>query len=45
MVGIQKPKQNDVEKGERIKRLKALGNTIQWEVAYELMQAIKEIDK
>jgi len=30
------------EKGERIKRMKALGNTIQWEVALAIMQAIKE---
>jgi len=33
------------KKGERIKRMKALGNTIQWEVAVAIMQAIKEIDK
>jgi hypothetical protein len=30
------------EKGERLKRMKALGNTIQWEVALAIMQAIKE---
>jgi len=30
------------EKGERIKRMKALGNTIQWEVAMAIMQAIKK---
>jgi len=32
------------EKGERIKRMKALGNTIQWEVAVEIMQAIKSCE-
>ena len=34
----------DVSSTDRVHRLKALGNTIQWEVAYELMQAIKEIE-
>jgi len=33
----------DVSPTDRVHRLKALGNTIQWEVAVEIMQAIKEI--
>ncbi len=33
------------EKGERIKRMKALGNTIQWEVAYMFMKGIKETEE
>ena len=35
----------DVSPTDRVHRLKALGNTIQWEVAYELMKVIKQIEE
>jgi len=34
----------DVSPTDRVHRLKALGNTIQWEIAMMIMQAIKEIE-